>query len=107
MREIYSPDWYCSITTFFQNNMTTQLMAVDRRSARPLYQQIYDTFRRRITRGELRPGHAVPSTRELARELRVSRLPVLNAYAQLLAEGYLESRAGAGTFVARSLRIEA
>ena len=83
--------------------MTT---SVDRRSATPLYQQIYDSFRKRITRGELRPGHAVPSTRELARELRVSRLPVLNAYAQLLAEGYLESRVGRGTFVAGSIRSE-
>jgi len=42
----------------------------------------------------------VPSSRELARELRVSRLPVLNAYAQLVAEGYFESRVGSGTFVA-------
>jgi GntR family transcriptional regulator / MocR family aminotransferase len=44
----------------------------------------------------------VPSSRELARELRISRLPVLNAYAQLLAEGYFETRVGTGTFVARS-----
>ncbi len=36
-------------------------------------------------------------------ELGVSRIPVLNAYAQLLAEGYFESRKGAGTFVSESL----
>src|SRR5437868_13823658 len=53
--------------------------------------------------GQLRPAQLIPSSRELARELRVSRLPVLNAYAQLIAEGYLESRAGSGTFVASSL----
>jgi GntR family transcriptional regulator / MocR family aminotransferase len=79
------------------------LISVDRRVSKPLYRQIYDSFRTRVTNGELRPGEAAPSTRELARELRVSRLPVLNAYAQLLAEGYFESRPGAGTFIASSL----
>src|SRR6266478_5361442 len=79
------------------------VISVDRRAAKPLYQQIYDSFRTRIIDGQLRPAQLVPSSRELARELRVSRLPVLNAYAQLIAEGYLESRAGSATFVASSL----
>jgi GntR family transcriptional regulator/MocR family aminotransferase len=78
-------------------------VAVDRRLSRPLYQQIYDAFRTRVIRGELRAGQLVPSTRELARELHVSRLPVLDAYAQLLAEGYFETRVGAGTFIAASV----
>lgn len=51
----------------------------------------------------LRVGQRVPSTRALAFELKISRLPVLNAYAQLLAEGYLEARVGSGTFVCRTL----
>src|SRR5437773_10641707 len=76
---------------------------VDRRARKPLHRQIYDSFRERIIRRELRAGELVPSSRSLARELRVSRLPVLNAYVQLLAEGYFESRVGAGTFVANSL----
>src|SRR5216683_1011479 len=79
------------------------LIRIDRRHSTPLYQQIYGAFRTRVTNGELRPGELVPSSRELARDLRVSRLPVLNAYAQLLAEGYFESRVGAGTFVASLL----
>src|SRR4029453_13424138 len=79
------------------------LISVDRRARKPLHQQIYDSFRHRIIRRELRAGELVPSSRWLARELRVSRLPVLNAYAQLLAEGYFESRVGSGTFVASSL----
>ena len=79
------------------------LISVDRRARKPLHQQIYDCFRHRIIRRELRAGELVPSSRWLARELRVSRLPVLNAYAQLLAEGYFESRVGAGTFIATSL----
>src|SRR5947199_4965476 len=83
------------------------VISVDRRAAKPLYQQIYDSFRTRIIDGQLRPAQLVPSSRELARELWVSRLPVLNAYAQLIAEGYLESRAGSGTFVASSLPVAA
>src|SRR6266700_7448603 len=79
------------------------LISVDRRARKPLHRQIYDSFRRRIIRRELRAGELVPSSRCLARELRVSRLPVLNAYSQLLAEGYFESRIGAGTFIATSL----
>src|SRR5439155_19120214 len=79
------------------------LISVDRRARKPLHQQIYDSFRHRIIRRELRAGELVPSSRGLARELRVSRVPVLNAYAQLLAEGYFESRVGSGTFIATSL----
>src|SRR5204862_304137 len=78
-------------------------ITVDRRARKPLHRQIYDFFRERIIRRELRASELVPSSRGLARELRVSRLPVLNAYAQLLAEGYFESHVGAGTFVANSL----
>ena len=45
----------------------------------------------------------MPSSRSLVVELGISRIPVLNAYAQLLAEGYFESRKGAGTFVSAAL----
>jgi GntR family transcriptional regulator/MocR family aminotransferase len=81
-------------------------MSVDRRAQKPIYLQIYEGFRTRIIQRDLRPGQLVPSTRQLAHELRVSRFPVLNAYAQLLAEGYFESRVGAGTFIASSLPEE-
>ena len=68
--------------------------------ARPLYRQIYDGYRTAILEGRLRAGQRIPSTRALARELGISRLPVLTAFEQLLHEGYLEGRAGSGTFVA-------
>ncbi|UHQ24213.1 PLP-dependent aminotransferase family protein [Lysobacter sp. 5GHs7-4] len=68
--------------------------------ARPLYRQIYDGYRAAILEGRLRAGQRIPSTRALARELGISRLPVLTAFEQLLHEGYLEGRAGSGTFVA-------
>jgi len=79
------------------------VIAVDRRSSKPLQRQIYDAYREAILEGRLRPGQRIPSTRVLASEIAVSRFPVLNAYAQLLAEGYLEGRVGAGTIVSRSL----
>lgn len=79
------------------------ILAVDRRLLRPLQNQIYDGYRSAIVERRLRSGERVPSTRVLATELGVSRIPVLNAYAQLLAEGYLESRVGSGTVVSRSL----
>ncbi len=82
------------------------IVAVDRASATPLYRQIYEGYREAIVERRLRGGQRVPSTRSLAADLQISRIPVLNAFEQLLAEGYFESRAGAGTFVARSLPDE-
>ena len=82
------------------------LIAIERKSSKPLYQQIYESFRLKITQGLLHAGQPVPSSRELARELRISRLPVLNAYSQLIAEGHFETRAGSGTFVASTIRLE-
>jgi len=79
------------------------MIAVDRKGPKPLYRQIYDAYRTAIVEGSLRPGQRIPSTRVLAAELEVSRFPVLNAYDQLLAEGYFESRVGAGTVVSSSL----
>jgi GntR family transcriptional regulator / MocR family aminotransferase len=51
----------------------------------------------------LRPGQKLPSTRYLASELKVSRITILCAFQQLSAEGYIESAAGSGTYVARSI----
>ena len=79
------------------------ILPVDRSSGIPLHKQIYDGFRSAILRGDLRAGQSVVSSRTFARDLHVSRFPVLNAYAQLQAEGYFESRVGAGTFISASL----
>jgi len=79
------------------------MIAVDRKAAKALHRQIYDAYREAIVERRLRSGQRVPSSRSLAIELGVSRFPVLNAYAQLLAEGYFESRVGAGTIVSSSL----
>jgi len=69
----------------------------------PLYEQIYRSMRANILDGRLSAGARAPATRELARDLHVSRNVAILAYEQLLAEGYLTTRKGAGTFVAREL----
>ena len=79
---------------------------LDPNSERPMYRQLYDWFQQAIVDGQLRPGQWVPSSRSLAAELQISRIPVFNAYEQLCAEGYLETFVGAGTRVARSIPDE-
>jgi len=73
----------------------------------PIYRQVYEWFRHAILDGQLRPGQRVPSTRNLAAELNVSRIPVSSAYEQLRAEGYFETFAGSGTCVVRSIPADA
>ena len=79
--------------------MTILHLPVDRSAGVPIHRQIYEGFRGAILDGRLRPGQRVPSTRALADDIGVSRLPVLAAYDQLLHEGYLVARTGSGTFV--------
>lgn len=83
------------------------IIAVNRKAKAPLHKQIYDSYRAMIVSRNLRVGQQIPSSRALAVELGISRIPVLTAYAQLLAEGYFESRTGAGTFVCSTLPDEA
>jgi GntR family transcriptional regulator / MocR family aminotransferase len=82
-------------------------IAIDARSSTPLHRQIYDAWRQAILAGRFRGGERLPSTRELANALQVARSTVTQAYEQLLAEGYLQTTHGAGTFVCRELPDEA
>jgi GntR family transcriptional regulator/MocR family aminotransferase len=66
---------------------------------RPLTRQIYDQIRSAVLEGRLRRGERLPSTRELADQLNVSRKTVVLAYDMLLAEGIIVSRLGSGTYV--------
>ena len=83
------------------------VIPLDRRRGAPLHRQIYAGYRAAILDGRLRPGQRLPSTRTLARELRVSRIPVVTAFDQLVAEGYVTSRVGAGSFVSAALERKA
>lgn len=75
------------------------------RCAGQLGRQLSTLLREAIQRGELKPGELLPSTRHLASSLGVSRGTVLEAFEQLIAEGYLEAQAGAGTRVAAALSV--
>ncbi len=76
---------------------------LDPRAPEALQTQIYAAIRQAILDGALPPGAPVLSSRALAAELGVSRTTTLLALEQLMAEGYLETRARSGTFVARDL----
>jgi len=78
-------------------------LALDRTASEALQRQLYGQVREAVLSGRLAPGMRLPSTRTLAGELACSRNTVLGAFEQLMAEGYLECRAGSGTYVSRVL----
>ncbi|MGD8439423.1 MAG: GntR family transcriptional regulator [Holophagae bacterium] len=75
------------------------LLDIDPAAAAPIWRQIEDGMRRLAASGALPAGTAVPSVRELARELRVNPATVSKAYQRLVADGALEVRRGEGTFI--------
>ncbi|MFF5996904.1 PLP-dependent aminotransferase family protein [Lysinibacillus sp. KU-BSD001] len=79
---------------------------IDRSLDIPLIRQVYQQIRERILKGELQAGEKLPSTRELSDGLKVSRNVILEAYDQLMAEGFLTSRTGSGTFVGEGTFLE-
>src|SRR6266536_1984253 len=77
------------------------MIVLDTTSSVPLYRQLYDRLRLAILTGQLATGTRLPATRTLADQLGVSRNTVYLAYQQLLAEGYIDTKVGHGTSVAR------
>jgi GntR family transcriptional regulator len=73
---------------------------VDFSAATPIWSQIEEGLRRLIASAALTPGSAVPSVRELARDLRVNPATVAKAYQRLAEAGVLAVKRGEGTFVA-------
>ena len=67
-----------------------------------LQQQLFDQLRDLIASNRLQPGSRMPSSRMMAEQFAISRMTVLLTYERLIAEGYLETRPAAGTFVAQS-----
>ncbi|MFZ6773503.1 PLP-dependent aminotransferase family protein [Undibacterium sp. SXout7W] len=76
------------------------LQRIDRANGGPVNRQIYQVIREAVLTGSLPAGLQMPSSRDLSKELKMSRNTVTYAYEQLIAEGYLETRRGAGSFVA-------
>jgi GntR family transcriptional regulator len=72
---------------------------IDARSPVPLYAQIAERVRLAIATGALGTADALPSVRQLATELRINPATVVQAYRDLEAQGFVEIRHGAGTFV--------
>lgn len=75
------------------------LVILDRNSAQPLYLQLSSQLMDLIRSGLLQPAQQLPSSRQLAENLQVHRKTIVQAYDELLAQGWLESRLGSGTFV--------
>lgn len=78
-------------------------LALEAGSVVPLSRQIYERVKTLILRGDLQAEDKLPSSRALGKTLNVARNTVLEAYEQLLAEGYLEARRGSGTAVAKGI----
>jgi GntR family transcriptional regulator / MocR family aminotransferase len=76
---------------------------LSKKSTTPLYRQVYEQFREMILSKRLRPGERLPASRNLAKELGVSRVIISQGYEQLMMEGYITGKTGAGTFVATTL----
>ena len=91
------------MTVDFSGVVPELALAVDRSADVPLGQQLQEALRTAIRTGRLRPGERLPSTRQLADQLGVSRGLVVSAYEQLLAEGYVLSAVGSGTRVTDGL----
>lgn len=72
---------------------------LDRNSSTPIFQQISNYIKQRIEEGALVPGTRLPSTYALSEALAVSRATVVKSYEELISQGYLEGKAGGGTFV--------
>ncbi len=83
------------------------LVELDRSAGLPLRAQLEGGLREAVRSGRLAPGTRLPASRALAGDLAVSRRLVVDAYSQLLAEGYLVARAGSGTFVAEAASASA
>ena len=79
---------------------------IDRSSDIPIYRQLREQLVNRILCGKLKGGDRLPSTRQFAHDIGVSRHTVTEVYDQLFAEGYIESRTGSGTYVTQDIQIE-
>ena len=79
------------------------LLAIDAEGDVPLHRQLYHQLRDAILAGKLRSHTRLPASRQLAKTLSLSRTTVVQSYDQLISEGYLQARPGAGTFVCSQL----
>ena len=75
-------------------------LIISNASGKPIYEQIYTQVKNCIISGELSPGDALPSIRELAKELRISVITTTRAYDELERDGFIDRVPGKGCYVA-------
>jgi GntR family transcriptional regulator len=75
------------------------IFQVDFQTGKPVYLQLVDQVRYAAASGRLRPGEPLPSLRPLAEELRINRNTIAKAYAELEAQGIVETLPGKGCFL--------
>src|SRR5258708_5707304 len=80
--------------------MDTFSIAINKSGEAPIYRQVMRRIQEQIAQGTLQPGDRLPASRDLAEALGISRISVVNAYAQLQESGALSAHPGRGTFVA-------
>ncbi|MBA3867647.1 MAG: PLP-dependent aminotransferase family protein [Anaerolineae bacterium] len=81
-------------------NPSKLAIGLEREGEEPIYRQLIRHIRAQIESGILPAGTRLPASRDLAQQLNISRISVVNAYAELRAEGFLSAHAGRGTFIA-------
>lgn len=81
-------------------------LTIDHGASRPIGTQLYMALRDLMLSGAIAPGARLPASRTLARDLGLSRTTVIDAFDRLIAEGLVEARVGAGTFVSAVLNAE-
>ncbi len=80
--------------------VTSMRIIVSNASSDPIYEQIVKQIKSQIIGGRLNEGEALPSIRKLAQELRISVITTKRAYEDLEREGFIDTVAGKGSFVA-------
>lgn len=76
-------------------------ICISQNAPQPLYQQIKEQIEKKIMKGDLQPDENLPSIRKLADEIPTSIITVKRAYQELEREGWIYTKPGLGTFVAR------
>ncbi|HEX5805278.1 MAG TPA: GntR family transcriptional regulator, partial [Macromonas sp.] len=79
--------------------LLSEMARLEASGALPLHRQLYEALRRAMLDGKLSAGDRLPSSRDLAQDLNLSRNTVVAALGQLTVEGYLTSQVGSGTYV--------
>ncbi len=78
------------------------VFSIDAKSGVPLYRQIIEQVKFAIARGDLEPGHQLPTVRQLAVDISINPNTVIRAYRELEIEGLLATQQGSGTFVSEN-----